>query len=127
MTLWRYVGLTTGIATASLTPLLVLLPMDVAQRRAVLVGTAMAALNTIAAYAIALWALSHSPRAFMGAILGGTLGRMALLLGGVVVAVLALGLPAAALAAALLSYFATFLALELVVVHRATRRARVAS
>jgi len=127
MTLLRYVGLTVGLVAASLTPLLMLAPLDVGERRAVAVGAGMAALNTIAAYAIALWSLSRSPRAFMGAVLGGTLGRMTLLLGGVVAAVLAFGLPAGALAAALLSYFAAFLALELALIHRATTRAVASS
>jgi hypothetical protein len=127
MTLLRYVGLTAAIVTASLTPVLMFAPLDVAERRAVAVGAAMAALNTIAAYAIALWSLSRSPGTFMGALFGGMLGRMTVLLGGLVVAVLAFGLPAGALAAALLSYFAAFLALELALVHRATRGARVAS
>jgi hypothetical protein len=127
MTLLRYVGLTSGLVAATITPVLMLAPLDAADRRAVVVGVGMAVLNTIAAYATALWSLSCSPRAFLGAILGGMLGRMTLLLGGVVTAVLAFGVPAGALAASLLSYFTLFLALELAFIHRATRRVRVAS
>jgi hypothetical protein len=127
MTLLRYVGLTSGLVAATLTPVVLLAPLNGAERHAVVVGAGMAGLNTIAAFAIALRSLSCSPRAFLGAILGGMLGRMALLLGGVVAAVSAFGLPAGALAAALLIYFGAFLALELAFVHRATRGARVAS
>lgn len=127
MTLLRYVGLTAGLAAGTLAPVLLLAPLGAAERRAVAVGSAMAVLNTIAAYAAVLWSLKRPPQVFMGAVLGGTLVRMAALLGAVAAAVLALGLPAGALSAALLTYFAVFLALELAFVHRATRRARVAS
>jgi hypothetical protein len=57
-----------------------------------------------------------------GALLGGMIGRMALMLAAVVAGVLLLGLPRLPLVIALLSYFTLFLVMELTVQHRHARR-----
>ena len=85
---------------------------------AVALGGGLAGLNAVAAYALIAWSAGRSNVAFFRAVLGGTLGRMAFLLGAVAVAILGLGLPRLPLVIALLSYYVAFLALELAVVHR---------
>ena len=85
---------------------------------AVTLGGGLAGLNAVAAYALIAWSAGRSNVAFFRAVLGGTLGRMAFLLGAVAVAILGFGLPRLPLVTALLSYYVAFLALELVVVHR---------
>jgi hypothetical protein len=87
-------------------------------RGAVALGTALAALNAVAAYALVVWSSGRSNVAFFRAVLGGTLGRMAFLLGIVVTAVIGLAIPRLPLVLALLSYYVAFLVLELAVVHR---------
>jgi hypothetical protein len=87
-------------------------------RTAVALGTTLAGLNAVAAYALVVWASGRSNTAFFRAVLGGTLGRLAVLLAAVVVAVVGLGLPRLPLVLALLSYYVAFLVLELAVVHR---------
>ena len=122
MTALRYTALTCGLAAASLAPVLFLVPLDAPGRRAIALGTGMATLNTIAAHAIAVWSLPRSTQVFLGAILGGMVGRMAVLLVGLVIGVLALDLPKGPLAVSLLGYFFLFLVLELAFIHRAARR-----
>jgi hypothetical protein len=80
----------------------------------------LAALNTVGAYALVLWSSRRSTNVFLGAVLGGMVGRMALLLAAVVLSVLALGLPKLPLALSLLAYFVVFLVIELAVLHRRT-------
>jgi hypothetical protein len=90
-------------------------------RWAALLGGALAALNAITAYLLVLWSASRPTGAFLRAILGGMVGRMAFLLAAVVGAVLGLGLPSVPLTVSLLPYFVLFLVLELAVLHmRAT-------
>ena len=89
-------------------------------RGAALLGGLLAAANTLLAYALVAWSERRSTKVFMGAVLGGMLGRMALLLAAVVALVLWLGLPKVPLAAGLLSYFVLFLVLEIAVLHRKT-------
>lgn len=89
-------------------------------RSAALAGALLAAVNTLAAYALVLWASSRSTNAFMGAVLGGMVGRMGLMLAAVVAAVLFLGLPKVPLAVSLLGYFVVFLVFELTVLQRRT-------
>jgi hypothetical protein len=72
------------------------------------------------AYGLVIWSSGRSTGAFMRAILGGMVGRMAVLLAAVVAAVLWLELPKLPLALSLLAYFVVFLVLELSVVHRRT-------
>jgi uncharacterized membrane protein YccF (DUF307 family) len=69
-----------------------------------------------------VWSANRSTNVFMGAVLGGMVGRMGLLLAAVVAAVLLLGLPKVPLALSLLSYFVLFLVFELAMLHRKTSR-----
>lgn len=85
-------------------------------------GGGLAAANAIAAYVLALWGAGRSQTAFLGAVLGGMVGRMGLMLLAVVGGILILGLPKVPLAVSLLSYFVAFLVLELSVLHRRTSR-----
>jgi hypothetical protein len=87
-------------------------------RGAAFLGGALAALNAITAYSLVLWSASRPTGAFMKAILGGMVGRMAFLLAAVILAVLGLGLPSVPLAVSLLAYFVLFLVLELAVLHK---------
>lgn len=84
-------------------------------RWAALLGSGLAALNSVAAYFLVLWSRPRPTGAFMKAILGGMVGRMGILLAAVVVGVLGLGLPSIPLAVSLLSYFVVYLVLELAV------------
>jgi hypothetical protein len=81
-------------------------------------GAGLSALNTIVAYALVLWSQGRSTKAFMGAVLGGMLGRMAFLLAAVVVGISVLELMRIPLVIGLLSYFVFFLVLELGILHR---------
>jgi hypothetical protein len=105
-------------------PLAALWPVLGARRdgtfAAAALGCALAGLNAVAAYALVAWSAGRSNTAFFRAVLGGTLGRMTLLLGAVVGAVVVLALPRLPLLIALLSCYVAFLALELAVVHRRT-------
>lgn len=89
-------------------------------RWAAAAGGALAALNTLLAYCLVLWSQPRSTNVFLGAVLGGMVGRMALMLGAVVALVLALGLPKVPLAISLLSYFVLFLVLELAILQKRT-------
>jgi hypothetical protein len=80
---------------------------------AAIMGALLAAANALVAYALVLWSAGRSHVAFMRAILGGMLARMALLLAAVVIAVLGLGLPRLPLVFSLLGHFVAFLGLEL--------------
>ena len=84
----------------------------------VALGAAMAASNTLAAYGIVRWAERRSTNTFMGAVLGGMVGRMGVMLAGVVGAVLLLGVPKVPLAVSLLSYFVFFLVFEIAVLQQ---------
>ena len=81
-------------------------------------GAGLAAVNTLAAYGLVLWARTRSTNAFMGAVLGGMVGRMGLMLAAVVAAVLVLGLPKVPLAISLLAYFVLFLVFEISVLQK---------
>lgn len=81
-------------------------------------GAALAAGNTLAAYGLVLWAERRSTNTFMGAVLGGMVGRMGLMLGAVVGGVLVLGLPKVPLAISLLAYFVLFLVFEISVLQK---------
>jgi hypothetical protein len=89
-------------------------------RWAALLGGVLAAINTLVAYGLASWSLGRSTNAFLGAVLGGMVGRMGVMLIAVVAAVLALGLPKIPLAISLLSYFVVFLVMELALLHKQT-------
>lgn len=87
-------------------------------RWAALFGGVLAALNTLLAYGLVLWTAGRSTNTFLGAVLGGMVGRMGLMLLAVVAGVLVLGLPKVPLAVSLLSYFVLFLVMELMVLHK---------
>ena len=87
-------------------------------RWAALYGAALAVLNTLLAYALVLWTAGRSTNTFLGAVLGGMVGRMGLMLLAVVAGVLALDLPRVPLAVSLLSFFVVFLVMELMVLHK---------
>ena len=118
MSFGRYAGLVLGVVTVSLG---VLWPaLAAGNRGAALAGALLAAANTLAAYGLVLWASGRSTNAFLGAVLGGMVGRMGLMLAAVVVAVLLFGLPKVPLAVSLLAYFVLFLVFELTVLQRRT-------
>ena len=93
---------------------------DVPTRGAAAYGAALALANTLAAHGLVRWSWRRSTNAFLGAVLGGMVGRMGLMLAAVVAGVLLLGLPKLPLAASLLSYFVVFLIMELTILHRRT-------
>jgi hypothetical protein len=64
------------------------------------------------------WSRRRSHAAFLRALLGGMVGRMALMLGAVALGLVALELPQVPLVVGLLAHFVMFLALELTIVHR---------
>jgi hypothetical protein len=94
--------------------------LDSQGRKAALLGGGIAVANTLVAYATTVWAERRSTKVFLGTVLGGMLGRMALMLLAVVAAVVGLGLPKVPLAVSLLSFFVVFLVIELGVLHRKT-------
>jgi len=91
-------------------------------RWAAVLGGGLAALNALAAYFLVVWSQSRPPRVFLGAVLGGMLGRMAFLLTAVGVAIVFVELPRLPLTVSLLAYFVPLLALELAILHRQTTR-----
>jgi hypothetical protein len=93
---------------------------DTSVRWAVAFGAGLAVVNTVAAHALVLWSARRSTNTFLAAVLGGMVGRMAVLLAAVVSGVLLLGLPKLPLAVSLLSYFIVFLVMELSILHRRT-------
>lgn len=120
MSLGRYsmiVAAMAAVTLAALWPLLGARPDGTFSAAAL--ASALASLNAMAAYALVAWSSGRSNTAFFRAVLGGTLGRMALLLGAVAGAIV-VGLPRLPLVIALLAYYVAFLALELAVVHRRT-------
>jgi hypothetical protein len=109
------------LAATSLSGAAVLALVEASSRTAIGMGAALATLNTIAAFALAAWAERRPIKAFMVAVLGGMLARMAVLLAAVVVGVLWLRLPTAPLTLSLLGYFVAYLIFELAVLHHRTR------
>jgi hypothetical protein len=122
VSLSRYAILVLFVASATLAALGLVLPADATLRAAILFGAAVATLNTLASHALAAWSERRSTQAFFGAVLGGMVGRMALMLAAVVLGVIALGLPRLPLVTSLLCYFSLFLVVELTVQHRHARR-----
>ena len=125
MSLLRYTILVLGVAAATsvLAWGLALRRADAPTRWAVALGGALAVANTLAAHGLVLWSSRRSTNAFLGAVLGGMVGRMGLMLAAVVAGVLLLGLPKLPLAVSLLSYFVLFLVMELSILHRRTSAA----
>ncbi|HVO11580.1 MAG TPA: hypothetical protein VMX54_12630 [Vicinamibacteria bacterium] len=129
MSLGKYSILVTGVA---LTALALAWPLGLQRlesdaRAAVLFGAAVALLNTIAAHGLVRWSTGRSTTAFFRAVLGGMVGRMALMLAAVLAGLLWLRLPQLPLAASLLGGFVAFLVLELTIAHRAAGRPAPAS
>jgi hypothetical protein len=94
--------------------------LDAPARLATMVGGMLAAANTLVAYFLVGWAEKRTTKLFLGVVLGGMLGRMAVLLMAVVAAILYFGLPKIPLAVSLLAYFVVFLVFELRVLHQKT-------
>ncbi len=120
MSLGRYTLVVLALLGAGLgaTWLPLLRGLEPRARGAAFLGGALAALNAITAYFLVLWSASRPTGAFLQAILGGMVGRMALMLAAVVLAVLGLGLPSVPLTVSLLAFFVLFLVLELAVLHK---------
>ncbi len=116
----RYAFVVLAIVGGSLALLWPWLPLDARGRWAAAGGAALAAANALAAYFLVVWSEGRPTTAFLRAVLGGMVGRMALMLAAVLGAVLVLDVPRLPLAASLLAYFVVLLALELTIVHRRT-------
>jgi hypothetical protein len=122
LSLVRYTILVTAVAAVGLSLAwgVALRRTDAPVRQAAAFGAALAVANTVAAHAIVLWSERRSTNAFLAAVLGGMVGRMALMLAAVAAGVLLLGLPKLPLAFSLLSCFVLFLIMELSILHRRT-------
>ncbi len=122
MSFARYASIVMAIVVASLGLLWLALPGALAPRErwAALAGGGLAAFNTLAAYGLVLWSQRRSTNVFLGVVLGGMVGRMALMLLAVVAGILVLGLPKVPLAVSLLAYFVLFLVLELAILQKRT-------
>lgn len=92
---------------------------------ALFIGAGVAALNSVAAYALVAWSTGRSTAWFFRAILGGMLARMTFMLAVVVGGIRLLDLPRLPLVFSLLAYFVAFLVFELVVVARRLARPAV--
>jgi hypothetical protein len=125
LSLLRYSILVTGVAVATfaLAWTVALRRAEAPVRGAAAFGAALAVANTVLAHALVLWSARRSTNVFLGAVLGGMVGRMGLMLVAVVAGVLLLGLPKLPLAVSLLSYFVLFLIMELSILHRRTSAA----
>lgn len=124
MTLARYALLVAAVVVLSLAAAW---PALDGSRKAAAYGAALAAANTLLAYFLATWSIARSPNVFLRAVLGGMVGRMALMLAAVVAGVLLLGLPKVPLAISVLAYFVVFLVFELRVLHVRTSSAGAAA
>jgi hypothetical protein len=122
MSLVRYTILVLGIAVATFALAwgLLLRRSEAPVRWAAASGCALAVVNTLAAHALFLSSSRRSMSVFLRLVLGGMVGRMALMLAAVLAIILLLGLPKLPLAVSLLSYFVVFLVLELSFLQRST-------
>jgi hypothetical protein len=120
MSFGRYAALVLGVVVVSqaVVALLFRARLEPAALYGMVLGAGLAAVNTLAAYGLVLWAQRRSTNTFMGAVLGGMVGRMGLMLAAVVAAVLGLGLPKVPLAISLLAYFVLFLVFEIAVLQK---------
>jgi hypothetical protein len=121
----RYAGIVGAVLAVTLAALVLglggrLAPADVT---GVLVGSGIAAANSIAAYALVVWSAGRSNVWFFRAILGGMLTRMMFMLAAVVAGILFLGLPRLPLVFSLLACFVALLVFELAVVSRRVSQA----
>lgn len=122
MSLLRYSILVLAVAGATLPVAALVVPAGTPVLTAVAFGAALATLNTLAAHALVTWTERRSTKLFLGVVLGGMVGRMALMLAAVLVGVVGLGLPELPLVFSLLGYFLLFLGLELTLQHRGAGR-----
>jgi len=120
VSLGKYAFLVLAVVATLLAAVWPLLPADPAGRSAVLTGGALAAVNTIVAYFLVLWSAGRSTSVFLGVVLGGMVGRMALMLAAVAAGVLVFDLPKVPFTISLLAFFVLFLVLELTILHRRT-------
>jgi hypothetical protein len=122
VSLGRYSILVFGVvvATLGLAWPLVLRRLDAPARWAVALGATIAVLNTMVAHGLVRWSTGRSTSAFLRAVLGGMIARMALMFAAVVAGFFLLGLPRTPLAISLLAYFVLFLTMELTIAHRQT-------
>ena len=120
MSLGNYSILVLAVVLATLGPCwpLALRRLDAPARWAVAFGSAIAVLNAIAAHALVRWSAGRPTVAFLRAVLGGMVVRIAVMLAALFAGLLLFGLPQLPLAVPLLGYFVLFLALELVFLHR---------
>lgn len=120
MSVGRYAAFVAGVVLGSLGLVWLALRQRLSPDalQAVVLGAGLAGLNTLAAYGLVRWSQGRSTNTFMGAVLGGMVGRMGVMLAAVVAAVLWLGMPKVPLAVSLLSYFVLFLAFEIAVLQR---------
>lgn len=120
MSFARYAAFVIGVVLVTLGVVVVALRsrLSAGALAGVALGSGMAAANTLAAYGLVRWAAQRSTNTFMGAVLGGMVGRMGVMLAGVVGAVVLLGVPKVPLALSLLSYFAFFLIFEIAVLQK---------
>ena len=116
MKVGHYALIVFGLLAVSLTPLLVVTAPT--SRTGLLVGAGLATGNTLAAFALGRWAAPRSTQAFLWAVLGGMTLRLTLVGASVALAIVAMEIPAPALAVSLLGYFSVFLILELVILGR---------
>lgn len=120
MSVGRYTA-TAAIVVASSLGAVVLALRDrlaAADVTALVVGAALALMNSVAAYGLVSWSAERSTAWFFRAILGGMLARMTFLLGAVLVGILFLDLPRLPLVFSLLGYFVALLVFEVAVVAR---------
>jgi hypothetical protein len=113
VTLLRYATLVTGTVAVPLTIFAFLWSEDPHAVRSAVYGASVAALNALGAYSTVLWAQRRRTNVFLGAILGSMMGRMALVIGAVIVGLGTLDLRRVPMVVSLLGYFVLFLALEL--------------
>ena len=120
MSVGRYAGIVGAVVAFTLAALVLGLGGRLASGdvTALLVGSGIAAANSIAAYWLVVWSAGRSNVWFFRAILGGMLARMTFMLAVVVAGILLLGLPRLPLIFSLLAYFVALLVFELVVVSR---------
>jgi hypothetical protein len=116
----RYAGIVGAVVAVTLAALVLGLGgrLAAADVTAVLIGSGIAAANSVAAYWLVVWSAGRSNVWFFRAILGGMLARMTVMLAAVVAGILIVGLPHLPLVFSLLAYFVALLVFELAVVSR---------
>jgi hypothetical protein len=120
----RYSLIICAVSAGTLAALFALVSLERAARLAMAAGALIASVNAVAAYGLAASSLHRSSSFFLGAILGGMVGRMALMLAAAVLVIVWAGLPRTPFVISLLAYFSLFLVAELAVLHRMTTSRR---